>query len=106
MEENLFALVMFVVSMLVVAVIMELVKAGKTKLPVYWWILSAVISAVCSLSVWFGTTHDGNLFLLPLVLIVGYTGQYVIDMKLGVKKVLTYVFNAWAKKHGYVQLGE
>ena len=106
MSNNVIAIIVFLVSMLVTASIMELVKATKTKKPIFWWVFSGVLSIICTCSVWFGIDHTGNIWLLPLVLITGYLGQYIIDMKIGVKKVFTWIFNSWATKHGYTKIQE
>jgi len=103
MNKN--ALIVYVASIVVVAVVMELVKATRTRKPAFWWSLSAIISAVCTCSVWFGMPHEGNIWLLPMALIAGYVGQYVLDMY-GVKKAFVKAFNAYAQKHGYEKIEE
>lgn len=104
-KTDLIALVLFAVSIVAVATVMELTKTFRTKKPSFWWILSAVLSGVCTFSVWFGVDHTGKPALLVLALIVGYIGQYLVDMY-GVKKFAVKAFNAWAKKHGYEKLPE
>ena len=104
-KTDLIALVLFAVSIVAVATVMELTKTFRTKKPPFWWILSAVLSGVCTLSVWFGVDHTGKPALLVLALIVGYIGQYLVDMY-GVKKFAVKAFNAWAKKHGYEKIAE
>ena len=99
------ALILFFVSIVVVAIVMELMKAYKKRKPSSWWILSSVLSIICTTSVWFGVDHTGRSGLLPLVLIAGYVGQYLLDMY-GVKKALTKIFNAYASKHGYTKIEE
>ena len=103
MSNDKIALILFVASICIVAVAMELVKSTGTKKPIFWWTLSGIMSAVCTCSVWFGVDHTGNLWLLPLALIAGYAGQYTLDMY-GVKKVFVKVFNALAVKHGYEKI--
>ena len=105
MRPDVIALILFLVSMICVATVMELTKAFKTKKPSFWWALSTILSSACTLSVWFGIAHTGKQPLLVLVLIVGYIGQYLIDMY-GVKKFVIKVFNALAKKHGYEKIPE
>jgi len=100
MMEDKIALILFAVSILVVATAMECLKASRTRKPIFWSVLSALLSAFCTCSVWFGVRHTGNLWLLPLALIAGYTGQYVLDMY-GVKKAFVKIASAWAVKHGY-----
>jgi hypothetical protein len=105
MKPDIIALILFLVSMICVATVMELTKAFKPKKPSFWWLLSAMLSSICTLSVWWGVDHTGKPALLVLVLIVGYIGQYLIDMY-GVKKFVIKVFNALAKKHGYEKIQE
>jgi len=105
MSNDKIALILFVASIVIVAIIMELIKAARTKKPVFWWSLSGIMSSICTLSVWFGVDHTGKIGLLPLALITGYVGQYVLDMY-GVKKVFIKVFNAYATKHGYEKIKE
>ena len=64
-----------------------------------------MLSSICTVSVWFGVDHTGKPALLVLALIVGYIGQYLVDMY-GVKKFAVKAFNAWAKKHGYEKIAE
>jgi hypothetical protein len=105
MKPDTIALILLFASMGCVATIMELTKAFKQKRPSFWWALSAMLSSVCTLSVWYGVDHTGKPALLVLAIIVGYIGQYLIDMY-GVKKFFLKVFNALAKKHGYEKIRE
>ena len=99
------ALILFVVGIALVAIVMELLKAYRAKKPSFWWAISGVLSMICTLSVWFGVDHTGKIGLLPLALIAGYVGQYLLDMY-GVKKAAIKLFNAYAKKHGYEKIEE
>ncbi len=105
MSNDKIAIIVWVTSILTVAVAMELTKAFKEKARWFWTSLSVFLSAVGTLSVWFGLEHTGNCFLLPIVLIAGWLAQYVVDM-LGVKKVFLWVFNGMAKKYGYEKIKE
>jgi len=100
------AIILFITSIVVVATTMELFKlTPEPKTKWYWRVLGAGLSAVCTVSVWFGVAHTGTIYLLPLALIAGYVFQYALDM-FGVKKAFLLVAKAYAKKHGYEPIEE
>ena len=95
------AIILFITSIVVVATTMELFKlTPEPKTKWYWRVLGGLLSAVCTISVWFGVDHTGTIALLPLALIAGYVFQYALDM-FGVKKLLVVLANAYNKKMGY-----
>jgi len=95
------AIILFIASIIVVATTMELFKlTPERKTKWYWRVLGGLLSAVCTISVWFGVDHTGTIYLLPLALIAGYVFQYALDM-FGVKKLFVVLANAYNKKMGY-----
>ena len=95
------AIILFISSIVVVATTMELFKlTPEPKTKWYWRVLGGLLSAVCTVSVWFGVDHTGTIYLLPLALIAGYVFQYALDM-FGVKKLFVLLANAYNKKMGY-----
>lgn len=103
MNTDIQALIVWGASIVMVALAMEFTKAFKESKPKFWRTLSIILSAVGTLSVWFGMKHTGNNWLLPLVLGSGWLLQYGIDM-FGWKKLFTLVFNGMAKKYGYEKI--
>lgn len=103
MNTDIQTLIVWGASIVMVALAMEFTKAFKESKPMFWRTLSIILSAVGTLSVWFGMKHTGNNWLLPLVLGSGWLLQYGIDM-FGWKKLFTLVFNGMAKKYGYEKI--
>ncbi len=103
MEPDKVAVIVWFASIVSIAMVMEFTKAFKSKARGFWYSLSAILSVSATCSVWFGLDHSGNIFLLPLVIFIGWIAQYAIDMY-GFKKLADKFAHAWAVKHGYEKI--
>jgi Na+/melibiose symporter-like transporter len=99
MNENYLFLILWFVSCVLVAAIMEVIKKkSKFNGKKLWWLIAFLLTVLLTLSTWFGVEgHEGNVYLLPLFIIGGYYIQLTLDM-LVVKKIGKALIKWYLKK--------